>query len=299
MAAAVLRGAALVLLTAGGFGVGTLLGPDPLPDSRSESPPRTRRPSEFGQAPRLEATPARVAPPPASPPAAAAPDAEPVPRGPSPVTAETLPRVPPQVDRGGAAWRPDRYGQEAWLAYQNVVTGAPGESNDAPFAKALGRFQELWLRNARTTLEIDRRAGGPPPWSQTEFRAFGTFGCNPNLLQEGRDFLADASPEASLAWYEARHGHTLVEADRESALRLLRTYETDRRAALARLAQMILTAPPAGGSAGPRGAFLVRGDGFYWVSADASAEVATLLNEHEALQKENERRMLDVLGVAR
>lgn len=82
---------------------------------------------------------------------------------------------------------------------------------------------------------------GPAPWEKATFRVAGTLRrqTGPNLLIPGRDFVPDASPEASLAWYEASYGRRLSSSALEVGLKLLREYETEKRKMLVALVDAI------------------------------------------------------------
>lgn len=76
---------------------------------------------------------------------------------------------------------------------------------------------------------------GEPPWERDQFQIVSALDPLVPLAVVGRDFEIPASPEDSVRWFEHWLGAAPSQADREEAIELLRDWEVERRAFLAKL----------------------------------------------------------------
>lgn len=102
----------------------------------------------------------------------------------------------------------------------------------ASSASDAGRLMTDWLAGAieQFTEELlqDRRARAAGDWERDAFQVFGCI-ASPFLHVVGRDFYVPASPERSLAWYEAALGQGATTQNRNRATALLAGYEIERK----------------------------------------------------------------------
>ncbi len=203
-----------------------------------------------------------------------------------------MPRAVGDGQRRGGAGDPVLQGA-AWYLEADVRS-LPANAEEAALLES---FHKDYLDGLRQDANV--RAGlVPPPWRDAPFKVAGTIGrtTGPNFLVLGRDFLPDAGPEATLAWYEQSYAEVLPSPQREAALEVLRRYEASKHASFLELAEAVSAHMQAEGVPVAADAFMITADG---VRLFRQADDTELQAVFEALRRADEEVVATIRDVLR